>query len=310
MKASCIKLVLRNCCQHFGLLPAVRVGPLRTAPLGQGSRAEAVVDGQPLWFECAEAPLTPSPEAFLSALLIPAMARSRGLHLSDPVDPGLADNLPAIQAMVRHWWGHCPARIRAALKLEVDEPSDAARGRTGLFFSAGADSFYTPPRSPDPIHWLVLVAGFDFPVHDRCRIDRLRAICREDLVRRFLRVCYQNTGAQLNCSVCEKCVRTQVLLRAVGADLADFPVFDQSLPLAERIDALPPLEHRSLVSVYETALSWGLNGAAGEAVARLLDRSRSFLQSQENTGRSFRALLRRPERKTRTHLPNSPSAQQ
>ena len=44
---------------------------------------------------------------------------------------------------------------------------------------------------------------------DKSRLEKVAAIVQDDLVAQHLRVCWQNTSEDLNCGVCEKCVRTQ-----------------------------------------------------------------------------------------------------
>jgi len=57
------------------------------------------------------------------------------------------------------------------------------------------------------------------------RPDKAREVCDNDAVRRHLRVCWQNLGDQLNCGVCEKCIRT-----AVGFELAGCLCRIETLP--------------------------------------------------------------------------------
>ncbi len=46
------------------------------------------------------------------------------------------------------------------------------------------------------------------------RSQKLLAIACEPLVRRHLRVCWENRTSDLNCGACEKCIRTQLILLA------------------------------------------------------------------------------------------------
>ena len=65
-------------------------------------------------------------------------------------------------------------------------------------------------------------------VHDGCernRFQKLERICNDDVVRRTLRVCWRNPDGAYNCGRCEKCLRTMISLRAIGA--------------LERIETLP-----------------------------------------------------------------------
>jgi len=56
-------------------------------------------------------------------------------------------------------------------------------------------------------------------VHDGCeasRVDKLRLLATEPLLIETLRVCWQNVGQDLNCGVCEKCLRTMIALEITG----------------------------------------------------------------------------------------------
>jgi 7-cyano-7-deazaguanine synthase in queuosine biosynthesis len=62
-------------------------------------------------------------------------------------------------------------------------------------------------------------------VHDSCetRVDKLRLLVQYPEALARLRVCWENRG-YYNCSLCEKCVRTRLGLRAFGVDrCAAFP---------------------------------------------------------------------------------------
>jgi hypothetical protein len=82
-------------------------------------------------------------------------------------------------------------------------------------------------------------------VHDgveRRRIEKVAAVARSGPALRVLRVCLAN-ATSYNCGRCEKCLRTMVTLRLVGASAPTFPPFDAAdlrhLPLhAEAISFL------------------------------------------------------------------------
>ncbi len=63
-------------------------------------------------------------------------------------------------------------------------------------------------------------------VHDGCeasRLDKLRYIGGEALVQELLRVCWRNVGQEMNCGVCEKCLRTRICLDILDFQCATFP---------------------------------------------------------------------------------------
>ena len=70
------------------------------------------------------------------------------------------------------------------------------------------------------------------------RYRKLQAIAAEPLVRHHLRVCWENRSPAGNCSKCEKCVATRLILFECG-ELDNFPVFASGEFLTEEIAALP-----------------------------------------------------------------------
>jgi hypothetical protein len=77
--------------------------------------------------------------------------------------------------------------------------------------------------------WLWGTPGLQIE-HDGCDVTRLEKVARlaeSPAALSSLRVCWQNVGSSYNCSVCRKCVMTQLALAAVGA-LDRASTFDSS----------------------------------------------------------------------------------
>jgi len=104
------------------------------------------------------------------------------------------------------------------------------------------------------------------------RPEKLQQIAHEWLVRKYLRPCWENIPGKLNCSVCEKCVRTQLALATCGA-LDDFPAFDQTEPLWTRIAAIHKVSGIPMIRVYEQYLERGMSLRLEQAVEALIRRS-------------------------------------
>jgi hypothetical protein len=331
-------------------------------------RVSADIDGLPLWFESADLELDPSPEAFASAMVIPALSKGEPVVLREQCDPQWLTNVETLQRVTREWWGYAIHRPQAPDRPTAESPPPAA---TALCFSGGADSFFSLLRFARPIHYLVTVHGFDVKLDDiprfamveettrkiaaeigakavvirtnlrqhprftECpwdrshggalasvghildghvgrlivsssianaddspwgshwkldpfwsssrleivyfggdhrRAEKVAAIAREPLARRCLRVCWEHRDARANCSKCEKCIRTRLVLAAVGA-LDDFPVFDGTASLARDLDALTPKRVRGRVYTRLLAdsgsLDWKVRRALRRFVARL-----------------------------------------
>jgi len=105
------------------------------------------------------------------------------------------------------------------------------------------------------------------------RNEKLQLIAGEDLVRRHLRVCWENRRPAGNCGHCEKCVRTMFVL-AQAHQLEHFPVFDGAAPVRERIHQLPRIAP-ALFPDYEELLRQCTDPFLAEALRALLARSRT-----------------------------------
>lgn len=104
------------------------------------------------------------------------------------------------------------------------------------------------------------------------RSEKLRAIASEPLVRRHLRVCWENLSPAGNCSRCEKCLRTRLMLSDMG-ELENFPVFEGAETLARRIDSLPFIRGRG--GAFDRLLSRGrLTPEVETATRNLIERTR------------------------------------
>jgi hypothetical protein len=109
------------------------------------------------------------------------------------------------------------------------------------------------------------------------RGEKLAAIGNEPLVRKHLRVCWENRDGAPNCSRCEKCIRTEVVLAMYGM-LDRFEVFESPATLAQRIAGIRRIPVRASMVPYRRALRSGLDPSVARAVRGLLLRShRAFV---------------------------------
>lgn len=104
------------------------------------------------------------------------------------------------------------------------------------------------------------------------RSDKLREIAGEPLVQQHLRVCWKNKNEHMNCCLCEKCVRTMLVLHTCGKlELYDvFPYRNRLPEMIGRVRYIPD----GLIPVYEDFLERGLSRETARAVRALLGRSR------------------------------------
>jgi hypothetical protein len=103
-----------------------------------------------------------------------------------------------------------------------------------------------------------------------CRLGKLREMADEPLVQNHLRVCFDNVVFGGNCSRCDKCVRTMLLLASEGK-LERFRVFDLRTPMTEILASMPPVipEYRDF---YAARLADPLPADIATEVRSLMDR--------------------------------------
>jgi hypothetical protein len=119
-------------------------------------------------------------------------------------------------------------------------------------------------------------------VHDGCaatRVDKARVVATSEIALRMLQVCHNGgTGEFRNCGRCDKCLRTMVNLRVVGA-LERCPVFAEPLDLRrvpltnmanERIDLTDNLRAAKAIGTDRALITALERGANPWAPGRLL----------------------------------------
>ncbi len=148
--------------------------PTLTTTAG-GRRVSADVDGTSVWFESPDLALAASPEAFVSAFLLPSIAH-RARLVSDPaLDSRWLEGSREIVQIFHEWWRYPALAPDAAAATPGPEIAD--RGRA-LFFSGGVDSFHSLLCCGEQVDLLVFVHGFDIPLDDSIRADSAFASVR------------------------------------------------------------------------------------------------------------------------------------
>jgi hypothetical protein len=138
-------------------------------------RIEAQVDGAPLWFASADAPLRSSPEGWATLLLLPALHQGRRLRLKEPVCPRWAGQLDQVLDVFARWWNY----PRLHPQLSIAETTELKPPRAGLCFTGGVDSFFSLLRYPRPIDALVHLVPSDEARKAPRFENHLRRVARE-----------------------------------------------------------------------------------------------------------------------------------
>ncbi len=365
----------------------LRIGDVTVTERDGRHRVQADVAGHELWFEAQGRALSPSAEAFASALLVPALHAGVPLVSESPLSRAWITGATQIMQVFGAWWGYAPVPVVAPVREEGAEGTATRSSRAALCFSGGVDSFFSLLRSGLRIDLLASVHGFDVPLGDRARWDafepslrdvaattgkgavvvrtnlrehpwvaacdwershggalaavghllapgvgrlivsssiarqrpkpwgshwqtdplwsspalevfswgegyhreeKVRAVCREVLVERHLRVCWENLAPTGNCSRCVKCLRTSLVLLDEGvldrfpgfAPVGEIPAILDSLPSAGgrwrvfvrllRKGTLPPDVHRALYELKRR--TWAVRRGPFSRLRRLLRR--------------------------------------
>lgn len=116
-----------------------------------------------------EAFVSPSPDAFAVAMLVPAMIAGEPLEIVPPLSPRLLFHLPRIRDIFHAWH---PEFVRSEIRA-VASPDDARPTGTqaATFFSGGVDSFYTLLKYrggrealPSPLTHIIFMRGLEKPL--------------------------------------------------------------------------------------------------------------------------------------------------
>jgi hypothetical protein len=138
-------------------------------------RVEVQVEGSPLWFESSDTLLRPAPEAFTSALLVPALQRNADLMIDAPLDSMWLSNAQALMSAFGKWWGYRPITITGTGANAASAEQGTA---TALCFSGGVDSFFNLLRGHYRVDYLVVAHGYDIRLSDTDRMDSFRPSLR------------------------------------------------------------------------------------------------------------------------------------
>lgn len=127
--------------------------------------------------------LTDRLDAWLAWLVPHAFECGEDLVLDGPVDAELLRNVRELMEVWSRWR---PDKRPVRVTAEPADPSERKGSRTGLFFTAGVDSFYSllhhdemarlhPEWRLGPVDDLIYVEGYDIPLRNRPALDRKRA---------------------------------------------------------------------------------------------------------------------------------------
>lgn len=105
------------------------------------------------------------------------------------------------------------------------------------------------------------------------RTAKLLEIAHEPVVRKHLRVCWEHRGQGTNCGLCEKCVRTMLILDACG-QLGNYSSFSHVHKLTETISRIPYVP-KMPIDTYLFLMDHGISTQYQAPVQRLIERSKA-----------------------------------
>ena len=137
-------------------------------------RVSARVDGRAVGYE-SDARLSPSAEAYLTAFLLPAMARGLDLEIDAEVDATWLSRVEQVRRFVRATWtDYDGGEVRASGMTHLEPAERAVRAQ---FFGGGVDSLHLLHELRTELGALVFAGGFDVPLTDP---DRLAAVRQQN----------------------------------------------------------------------------------------------------------------------------------
>lgn len=144
--------------------------PIRLTRPASAHHTEAQVNGEAVWFESNVA-LRVTPEAMVSAFLVPACQAGARLDIDVPLAERFRVNIPQVLTILDEWWewkGQAPSESGGTATPAIGSLAPRMRS-SALMFSGGVDSFYSLLRGPVAPDALVMVEGFDIPLDNTAR---------------------------------------------------------------------------------------------------------------------------------------------
>lgn len=129
-----------------------------------------------LWFRFPrrwENSLFASSDAFLTAMILPAMAQGQPLSIEGQVSKKLLKGLHQYQAVFAKWYPHRFSVVEMCPDQVTDERYGGEWEATA--FSGGVDSFYSWVTLKKQLHGALFMAGFDMPLNLKRSIGELTA---------------------------------------------------------------------------------------------------------------------------------------
>jgi len=122
-------------------------------------------------------------DAFLAAMLLPAMRAGEALEIRGQVSPRLLAATTRLQEIFLTWdrYHRWAGGRLSSIQVRADERQPSRRSGRGIgcFFSGGIDSFYSVLKHRDEITHLIFVHGWDIEIGHSARLALVSAALRE-----------------------------------------------------------------------------------------------------------------------------------
>ncbi len=150
----------------------------------EGPVVSAIIDGHRVEVRSDDVPLRSVPEAWATAMCLPAARAGATLDLGEPIDPEWAVGAAANVAAAASWWGgddHLPMPVPRRLRRwggrSRARRAGPAPGRA-LCFTGGVDSFFSLLAGDHRPTHLLYVGGFDVRLHEAERLADVERLVR------------------------------------------------------------------------------------------------------------------------------------
>ncbi len=112
-------------------------------------------------------PPQPLGDAWLAALIVPAMFVGESLEIRAPVSKRLTRTVQEFQRMFHSWFPELFQIVQVIIPETVPTSAERDDGPAATFFSCGVDSWYSALTHLNELRALITVKGFDMPFNDQ-----------------------------------------------------------------------------------------------------------------------------------------------
>lgn len=155
-------------------MKSIRINPWKLSADGLRIEADIWVGSEKfeLYYQSDSTKIQPRAEAFISATILIAMKqRINRIEIDEPVSRTFLSGIEEIQNVFQSWK---PNYGRVEIQHAGFKEEESAGQKTGVFFSAGVDSYHSYLSNRNEIDALIYLDGFDIPLAHQGMRERMK----------------------------------------------------------------------------------------------------------------------------------------